>query len=86
MFNRVEATKPLASRASSAEIYVACLGYKAPSKIDPRLLDPKHLFEQVEAAPKVRGGEGWREMGKEGDSRRHDIKRREQQRARWESP
>ena len=41
---------------------MACQGYKAPSKIDPRLLDPKHLFEQVEAAPKVRGG-GGREKG-----------------------
>jgi AdoMet-dependent rRNA methyltransferase SPB1 len=26
---------------------VVCLGYKAPAKIDPRLLDPRHLFKEV---------------------------------------
>jgi hypothetical protein len=42
---------------ASAEIFVVCLGYKAPAKIDPRLLDPKHLFKEVEDAPKVMGPE-----------------------------
>ena len=32
----------------SAEIFVVCLGYKAPDHIDPKLLDPKYAFEEVE--------------------------------------
>ncbi|GBG70276.1 hypothetical protein CBR_g6403 [Chara braunii] len=47
LFDKVESTKPMASRNTSAEIYVVCRGFKAPKKIDPRLLDPRVLFEDV---------------------------------------
>lgn len=46
-------TKPVASRSTSAEIYVIGLRYKAPAKIDPRLLDMKHLFQGAIEHPKV---------------------------------
>eukprot|EP00808_Paulinella_micropora_P023440 g48895.t1 len=51
-FDKTEATKPAASRATSAEIFVICRGYKAPKKIDPRLLDPSKVFKQVEEKKK----------------------------------
>ena len=45
LFKRVTATKPSASRAESAEIYVFCTGYRAPKSIDSRLLNPKFVFK-----------------------------------------
>jgi AdoMet-dependent rRNA methyltransferase SPB1 len=48
LFNKVEATKPQASRTQSAEIFVVCQGFKAPDTIDPKLLDPKFALEEVE--------------------------------------
>lgn len=53
LFRKVEVTKPMASRATSAEIYVICMGYLAPAKIDPRLLDSRHVFKEVIEPPKV---------------------------------
>jgi AdoMet-dependent rRNA methyltransferase SPB1 len=48
LFNTVEATKPPSSRNVSAEIFVVCRGFKAPKRIDPKFLDPKHVFEEVQ--------------------------------------
>ncbi|GMI76576.1 hypothetical protein HRI_001327000 [Hibiscus trionum] len=54
LFEKVAVFKPDASRSASAEIYVLGLRYKAPAKIDPRLLDFKHLFQgSVEPQKKV---------------------------------
>ncbi|OIT20081.1 hypothetical protein A4A49_39441 [Nicotiana attenuata] len=53
LFEKVEVDKPLASRSESAEIYIIGLKYKAPAKIDPRLLDIKHLFQGGKEPPKV---------------------------------
>ena len=48
LFNKVESSKPSASRQQSAEIFMVCLGYKAPDYIDPKFLDPKFAFEDIE--------------------------------------
>ncbi|EES18697.1 hypothetical protein BDA96_09G248800 [Sorghum bicolor] len=53
-FEKVEATKPSASRSTSAEIYIICQKYKAPAKIQPELLDIKHLFSVVPEQTKSR--------------------------------
>jgi AdoMet-dependent rRNA methyltransferase SPB1 len=44
-FKTVEVCKPASSRAASAETFLVCQGYLAPKKIDPRLLDPTHVFK-----------------------------------------
>lgn len=52
-FEKVEATKPKASRHTSAEIYVICFNYKAPKEIDPKLFDANFVFEEVTQKKKI---------------------------------
>lgn len=47
LFTSVEATKPPSSRNVSAEIFVVCRGFKAPKRIDPKFLDPRHVFAEL---------------------------------------
>eukprot|EP00934_Nitzschia_sp_Nitz4_P003669 Nitzschia sp. Nitz4//scaffold100_size80364//42082//45208//NITZ4_005347-RA/size80364-augustus-gene-0.7-mRNA-1//1//CDS//3329532103//3659//frame0 len=56
LFKEISVFKPKASRPQSAEIFYICQGYHKPDKIDPRLLDPKHIFELVQGD--TTGGSG----------------------------
>ncbi|KAF8338134.1 FtsJ-like methyltransferase-domain-containing protein [Cantharellus anzutake] len=51
LFTKVEATKPPSSRSVSAEIFVVCSNFLAPTQIDPKFLDPRHVFKDVDTLP-----------------------------------
>jgi len=52
LFNKVEATKPTASRNVSAEIFVMCIGLKETrNKIDSKFFDPKWVFMETLEEP-----------------------------------
>eukprot|EP00927_Polykrikos_kofoidii_P070747 TRINITY_DN67140_c0_g1_i1.p1 TRINITY_DN67140_c0_g1~~TRINITY_DN67140_c0_g1_i1.p1 ORF type:complete len:1042 (+),score=249.36 TRINITY_DN67140_c0_g1_i1:266-3127(+) len=46
LFNKIDATKPTASRNVSAEIFVICKGFKG-GNIDRKFFDPKWVFMEV---------------------------------------
>lgn len=53
LFTKVEATKPPSSRNVSAEIFVVCRNFIAPAKIDPKLFDIAHVFEDISSNQKT---------------------------------
>lgn len=46
----------LFARNVSAEIFVVCREFLAPKSIDPKFLDPKHVFKDLDAATHLQNG------------------------------
>ncbi|WFD27968.1 AdoMet-dependent rRNA methyltransferase spb1 [Malassezia nana] len=49
LFHHVEATKPPSSRNVSAEIFVVCQNFRNLSRIDPKFLDPRYVFKELDS-------------------------------------
>ena len=49
-FDKVEATKPDASRHTSAEIFLVCQKFNDPDYIDQKFFDPSFVFKDNEAS------------------------------------
>mmetsp|Transcript_18225 Transcript_18225/g.36765 ORF Transcript_18225/g.36765 Transcript_18225/m.36765 type:complete len:614 (-) Transcript_18225:2018-3859(-) len=64
LFEDVTITKPASSRNASAEIFAVCQGYLRPKKIDPRLLDPDHVFKDVEGGVVTKKVDVFHDKGK----------------------
>ena len=80
-FDDVQQVKPTASRSQSAEIFLVCSGYLDPTSIDPSMLDPKYVFEQVDGAA-TGGGDSAQTIGAKGISifhKKFDEKRKNRQ-------
>lgn len=56
LFHHVEATKPPSSRNVSAEIFVVCQRFKNLTRIDPKFLDPRFVFKELDSGNRDMAG------------------------------
>ncbi|RYH16569.1 hypothetical protein EON65_29870 [archaeon] len=50
LFTEVQTMKPNSSRSQSSEIFLVCMGYLAPQKIDTKLFDVNYVFKEVQVS------------------------------------
>lgn len=62
LFHHVEATKPPSSRNVSAEIFVVCQRFKNLTRIDPKFLDPRYVFKELDPTGKEMLGSSSRNL------------------------